>query len=174
MTPDTNPATLALDEEAVQAVLSAIGDGFTPAEAAGIGQDQLEALYSLAYRLYSAGELTDAETAFRALCLYDYRDNRYWLGLGATLQALGKLTLAAEVYGMASLATNLSDPAPIFYAGLCQLKSGDLESADASFAAVVALAKPDDPKDKAVMAKASDLRQVIKEKLASQEKGGGK
>jgi type III secretion system low calcium response chaperone LcrH/SycD len=152
--------------------MDAIADGLTPAETAGVEREQLEALYSLGHRLYSSGELADAETAFKALCLYDYRDGRFWMGLGAALQGQGKLSLAAEVYGMAGLATHLKDPAPFFYAGLCQLKNGDLVSADASLAAVESLGEPGDPKDAAVKAKAANLRLVIKGKAGGAGEAG--
>jgi type III secretion system low calcium response chaperone LcrH/SycD len=165
MTTNTNSTQIELNEDDLRAVMAAIADGLTPAETSGVDQEQLEALYSLGHRLYSTGELADAETAFKALCLYDYRDSRFWMGLGATLQAQSKLSLAAEVYGMAGLATNLKDPAPFFYAGLCQLKNGDLVSADASLAVVESLGEPGDPKNEALKVKAANLRLVIKDKV---------
>jgi type III secretion system low calcium response chaperone LcrH/SycD len=172
MTTNTDTPKFDLNEDDVRAVMVAISDGLTPAETAGVEQEQLEALYSLGHRLYSSGELADAETAFKALCLYDYRDTRFWMGLGATLQAQSKLDLAAEVYGMAGLASNLKDPAPFFYAGLCQLKNGDLASADASLAAVESLGEPGDPKVEAIKSKAANLRLVIKDKVGGAGEAG--
>jgi type III secretion system low calcium response chaperone LcrH/SycD len=151
-------------QEDIQSIIDAMADGFTPAEAAGVEQARLEALYALGHSLYSSGEYQDAETAFRALCLYDYRDNRFWMGLGASLQAQNKLALATEVYSMAGLATSLKDPAPFYYAGLCFLKMGDLESADGSFSAMEVMGEPGNDKDEAFKAKAANLRVVIAEK----------
>jgi type III secretion system low calcium response chaperone LcrH/SycD len=159
--------TLELNEDDIQTILAAMIDGVSPAEAIGLGQDKLEALYALGHRLYSAGEFKDAETAFRALCLYDYSDSRFMMGLGASLQAQEKLTLAAEIYGLAGLASSLADPAPFFYAGLCQLRNGDLESADATLAAIESMGTPGNTKDDAFKVKAVNLRSAIREKLAS-------
>jgi type III secretion system low calcium response chaperone LcrH/SycD len=166
-----NNDRIELNEDDVRAVIGAIESGLTPAEAAGVGQERLEALYALAHRLYSSGEYQDAETAFRALCLYDYRDSRFWMGLGATLQAEEKLAMAAEVYGMAGLVANLGDPTPFFFAGLCQLKNGDLVSADATLAGLQHFGTPGDPKHEAIMTKAANLRIVIKEKLSAAQEG---
>jgi type III secretion system low calcium response chaperone LcrH/SycD len=170
-----NPEPLELNEEDIGFILSSIQKGFTPAQVTGFDQEKLEALYAVGHRLYSTGEFKDAETAFRSLCLFDYNDSRYWMGLGAALQAQDKLALAIEVYGMAGLASLLNDPAPFYYAGLCHLKSGDFESADACFSALEIMGEAGDAKADAVKAKAANLRAVIKEKLAgapaNQEEG---
>ena len=96
--------TVEFTEDDIRTILDAMSAGLSPAEVAGVDQDRLEALYALGHRLYTVGELKDAETAFKSLCLYDYRDPRFWMGLGATLQAQERFAMAAEVYGLAGLA----------------------------------------------------------------------
>ncbi|MDR2442239.1 MAG: SycD/LcrH family type III secretion system chaperone [Deltaproteobacteria bacterium] len=160
------PTPLDLTEDDINFMLSAISDGVSPAAVAGLDQDNLEALYALGHRLYSSGQYKDAETAFRALCLYDYHDTRFWMGLGASLQAQEKLAMAAEVYAMAGLSTSLSDPSPFYYAALCQLKLGQFDSADATLEAIESMGTPGNSQDESFQKKAANLRSVIKEKLS--------
>jgi type III secretion system low calcium response chaperone LcrH/SycD len=169
---NTDKDTLdALSLDDVKDLVSAISEGASPAEAAGLSQEQLEALYSLGHWLYSTGEFKDAETAFRSLCLYDYHDSRFWMGLGATLQAQEKLNMAAEVYGMAGMVSKLADPAPFYYAGLCLMRLGDFEGADASLRTVEILGQPGQEKGEDFKTKAVNLRAIIKEKLVQPKDG---
>ncbi|MDR2367087.1 MAG: SycD/LcrH family type III secretion system chaperone [Deltaproteobacteria bacterium] len=161
-----NTAEVTLNEDDIQAICTALQDGFTPAQTAGTDQKQLEALYSLGHSFFSSGQYKDAQTIFQSLCLFDYRDERYWMGLGACLQAQDKLDMAAEVYGMAALTTSLGDPTPLYYASLCQLKNDDLESADATLTAIKLIGNPGDPKHDAIYAKANNLHEIVKERMA--------
>ncbi|MDR2302056.1 MAG: SycD/LcrH family type III secretion system chaperone [Deltaproteobacteria bacterium] len=160
---------LNLSEDEIKAFCEAIQEGFTPAQAAGTDQKQLEALYSLGHGFFSSGRYKDAQTIFQSLCLYDYRDQRYWMGLGASLQSQDNLTMAAEVYGMAGMVTNLQDPTPFYYAGLCQLKDGELESADATLNALKLMGTAGDPNHEAIYAKAANLHEIVKEKMAQDD-----
>jgi type III secretion system low calcium response chaperone LcrH/SycD len=165
-----------LSLEDVKTLVAAISEGVSPAEVAGLSKEELEALYSLGHWLYSTGEFRDAETAFRSLCLYDYHDSRYWMGLGATLQAQDKLSMAAEVYGMAGMVSKLEDPAPFYYAGLCLMRLGDFDGADASLRTVEILGQPGQEKNEGFKTKAINLRAVIKEKMGppKESQEGGK
>ena len=158
-TPDN--ASAEFSEDDIRKIVAALESGRTPAEVAGVPRERLEALYALGHHLYSVGEFKDAETTFKSLCLYDYRDPRFWMGLGATLQAQERFAMAAEVYGLAGLASNLGDPSPFYYAALCHLKLGDLEAAEEILGSVQAMGKGA-PKDEALMAKAANLAAVVK------------
>jgi type III secretion system low calcium response chaperone LcrH/SycD len=172
MTVNDNPVRLELTEANVQEILQAMSDGAVPADAAGIDSNTLEALYALGHRLYTAGEYKDSETAFHSLCMYDYSDSRYWMGLAASLQAQNRLEMAAEIYGMAGLASKLSDPAPFYYAAVCQLRLGDLESADATLTALETMARPDDPGAESVLDKARRLQSIVKDSLEKKSEKG--
>jgi type III secretion system low calcium response chaperone LcrH/SycD len=148
-------------QEDVDKLAKLLLDGATPAGVAGIDQDQLEALYALGHRLYAAGSYADAETIFSSLCLYDYGDRRFWMGLGASLQGGGKLEQAVDVYSMAGLRTSLKDPEPFYYAALCFLKLGNIEAVKATLDGIELMGVPGNAAHAAFKKKAADLREVI-------------
>jgi type III secretion system low calcium response chaperone LcrH/SycD len=169
MSETPNTAAIEFTEDDIRNIVEALNSGLTPAEAAGVDQNSLEALYALGHRLYSVGEFKDAETAFKSLCLYDYRDPRFWMGFGAALQAQERFAMAAEVYGLAGLASKLGDPSPFYYAALCNLKLGNLEAAEEILGSVQALGTKGDPKDEALKAKAANLMAIVKAGMARKE-----
>ncbi|MDR1578568.1 MAG: SycD/LcrH family type III secretion system chaperone [Deltaproteobacteria bacterium] len=157
-----------ISEEDLQTVMECVAKGVTPAEVAGVGQDRLEALYALGHRLYTTGEYQDAETVFKSLCIYDYHDDRFWMGLGATFQAQKNYQRAIDVYSMAGMTTGLNDPTPFYYAALCFLKLGDKQSADVSLSAIKAIGQSDNSKHADIKAKAASLRSLLQDQLISQ------
>ncbi|MDR3203458.1 MAG: tetratricopeptide repeat protein [Deltaproteobacteria bacterium] len=92
------------------------------AELSDLGSERLEALYLLGHSLYIMGEYEDALTAFKALCVYEQREARFWLGLGAIYQATNKLSQAVDAYLMCSISQGFSDPYPMLLSGQCLLK----------------------------------------------------
>lgn len=129
-------------EEQLKTMVEGFFQGASVGAVCNVQQEQLEAGYALAYNLYTAGSYADAETMFRALCLYDHNDERYWMGLAGCRQALGQHAAAIDAYGMAGMASALSDPTPFVHAGLCYMKLGDKENARATFAGVEVMGDP--------------------------------
>ncbi|MDR1947267.1 MAG: SycD/LcrH family type III secretion system chaperone [Desulfovibrio sp.] len=125
------------------AMLDALLKGATLGDVAGVDKEALEAGYALAYSLYSSGNFKDAETMFKALCLYDNNDERFWLGLAGCRQMNGDLAGAVDAYAFAGVAGGLSNPSPLVHAGLCWLKLGDKENAAALFRAALELGAAD-------------------------------
>ncbi|UQZ90978.1 CesD/SycD/LcrH family type III secretion system chaperone [Deltaproteobacteria bacterium Smac51] len=147
-------------EDFLADVMYTLKTGLPPAVMAGISPEQLEALYGLGYQLYTSGGYEDAETVFQALCLYDYNQARFWMGLAGTQQALGKYLIAVDSYSMAALAEGLNDPEPVYYGGLCCLKADELERAKGALEAIPflegAAAKPE------IVEKAKNLLEIIR------------
>jgi type III secretion system low calcium response chaperone LcrH/SycD len=156
------PKQKELTAEEVRALMEAMDNGLTNADLAGITDGQLEALYALGHNLYTAGRHQDAETVFQALCLYDYTQSRFWLGLAGSLQANGHYQKAAEGYSMAALSDGLKDPSPFYYAAICFLKMGDAESALGSLTGLTGLAEEGNPAHEPWVAKARNLAEVIR------------
>jgi len=94
-------------------------DGKTIKEMKGIDDDQMEALYGIAYNYYSADKLEDAIRTFSMLAMLNPYDSKYWKGLGASLQVQKHYEKAAEAYGMAATTAGIHDPTPHFHAGEC-------------------------------------------------------
>ena len=134
-----------MTREELDVFLEGVFTGLPLGEAAGVKKEAIEAGYGLAFSLYNSGKFKDAETMFKALCIYDHQDERFWMGLGGCRQMNDNLDGAIDAYGMATLMGSLSGPAPSVHAGLCYLKKGDKENARALFDAAVELG---DPKNK--------------------------
>ncbi|NDL61515.1 type III secretion system translocator chaperone SicA [Acerihabitans arboris] len=99
---------------------NAVNSGITLKEVHDIPQDMMEGLYAHAYNYYNKGQLDEAATFFRFLCIYDFYNPEYYIGLGAVYQLKKEYQKAADIYAVAfSLAQN--DYRPIFFNGQCQL-----------------------------------------------------
>jgi type III secretion system low calcium response chaperone LcrH/SycD len=163
MTDNAAPQTaLEISPEELQVIMEAVLQGARPADAAGVPQKQLEALYALGYNFYTAGRFEDAQTVFQGLCLFDHADSRFWTGLGASLQAGGRFDKAIDVYSMAAMTTGLADPAPIYYAAQCYLKMGRPEEAVAALEGIPALGAEGNAAHAAVKAQAAGLLEALK------------
>lgn len=89
-------------------------------------QEDLDVLYSLAYRLYQSGDYGQAKTVFHQLVLLEPLIQKYWLGLGVCLQLEKKYEEALKTWGMASVLDGY-DPTPHFHAAECNFALGDLD-----------------------------------------------
>lgn len=103
--------------------------GTSVAEALGLTPEKMEPLYALGYSLYNSGKYEDAIKVFRALCLYQSTDVRFWMGLGGCQDSLKKYQDAAQAYAMGAVVTGLRDPEPMYYVGLSCLKDNKRQEA---------------------------------------------
>ena len=99
----------------------------------GITPENLETLYALGYSLYNSGKYEDSLKVFRALCLYESTDVRFWLGLGGCQDNLKRYQEAAQAYAMGAVMSGLTDPEPMYYAALCFLKDNKKPEAIEAF-----------------------------------------
>ncbi|MER8447296.1 SycD/LcrH family type III secretion system chaperone [Mesorhizobium sp. M1066] len=104
----------------------------------GMTDDELEAVYALGHRFYSAGKYFDALNFFRFLCMHRYIDPRFWFGFGAASQMLGDSANAVRAYGMAAL-LNDEDPQIPFRAAKCLIKLDQPAAAVSALESVLAL-----------------------------------
>ena len=85
-------------EKKVEDFVALLKSGGAIADVAGITDEQLESLYALAYQNYAVKSYLDAKNIFRALCLYDHTQQRFYMGLAASQQGLGEYADAAQSY----------------------------------------------------------------------------
>ncbi|MDR3175514.1 MAG: SycD/LcrH family type III secretion system chaperone [Desulfovibrio sp.] len=142
-------------------MIDALLGGATLADAAGVGKEALEAGYGLAHSLYGSGNFKDAETMFKALCLYDNGDERFWLGLAGCRQMNGDLAAAIDAYALAGVAGSLANPAPLVHGGLCWLKLGDKENAAALFRAALDIGDKDNAEHAGYRARAQAVLDLL-------------
>lgn len=126
-------------QEQLDAMLEGLERGATVGDVINLNPEAIESGYSLAYSLYTAGNYKDAETMFRALCVYDHTDQRFWMGLGGCRQMNGDLQGAIDAYGFGAYTSAFGDPAPLVHGALCCLKLGEKEDAKGLFTAALGL-----------------------------------
>lgn len=108
-------------EELFDRVLEGVQEGATFKDMYGISSDTMEAIYAHAYDFYQQGRLDEAESLFRLLCIYDFHNADYALGLGAVFQLKKRYEKALDVYAMAYTIGGGNDERAMFYAGECNL-----------------------------------------------------
>ena len=137
-----------------------IKDGATMKQLKGISNEELEAVYSLAFGYYRTGRFEDAFKLFQFLVLFDHLNAKYWFGLGAVQQAMKDFGNAVVSYGYSSF-LNLKNPKPQFHAAECFLALGDRTNALSSLAALDEFCPTDTDIGREYRAKAEELKKVV-------------
>jgi type III secretion system low calcium response chaperone LcrH/SycD len=130
------------------------------ADLRNITSDELDAVYALAYTEYGQQHYEKAEKLFLFLCLYDHRQEKHWMGLGACRQQLGSLKPAAQAYLMAGV-LQVDDPAPPLQMGECLLSLDDLDEAERVLKLALHTASQD-PRHAKVKARAEALLNAVR------------
>ena len=142
-------------------MVEGVQKGLTFADVASITPEYIENLYALAYSLYPSSNHKDAEVVFQALCLYNHKDIRFWMGLAGCRQANGNLRGAIDAYGMAGTVALLKDPQPFLYAARCYIQLGEKENAIAALKGLVELGDANSPAHAQCHAKARALLALL-------------
>ncbi|WP_233592558.1 type III secretion system translocator chaperone SicA [Erwinia psidii] len=107
-------------ESYTHGLIDAIQNGAALKDVQGVSDETMHDVYRLAYEFYHHGKLNDAESLFRFLCVYDFYNPEYAMGLAAVHQLKKNYSKAIDFYALAySLAKE--DYRPMFYAGQCNL-----------------------------------------------------
>lgn len=118
-----------IDEAQFQGLVDRfLTQGATFKQLKGFTEDEMEAVYSVAYNLFQNGKLDDAEKVFRFLCFFDHLSQKYWLGLGACRKALKNFAGAIDCFGLAGM-LDLKDPRPAVQAAECHIQLGNRDEA---------------------------------------------
>lgn len=95
-------------------------------------------VYSLACDYYDKGLIVQAEKIFHSLCLYDFTNIDYLLGLAAVNQVKKQYQKAINLYSLA-ISLDENNFMARFYSGQCYFFMGENESAMNYFLSVVDL-----------------------------------
>ena len=128
----------------------------------GVTNDELEAVYSLAFGYYQTGKYEEAHKLFQFLVLFDHLNAKYWFGLGAVQQATKDYQNAVVSYGYCSF-LKLDNPKPQLHAAECFLALGDKRSAASALEALNEYCPKDTDIGREYRAKAAKLREVVGE-----------
>ena len=101
-------------------ICQALMDGASYKDIHGIPQSTMDGLYAYAYEFYQQGKLSEAETFFRFLSIYDFYNTDYVMGLAAIYQLTKRYEKATELYSLAFVLAK-DDYRPLFHAGQCNL-----------------------------------------------------
>jgi len=137
-------------------------------DAHGITDEEIEAIYSVAYNLYENGKYDDALQVFKFLCFFDHLEKKYWLGLGAVHQMLKQYDDAVNAYSMAAM-LDIDDPAPASHAADCLLLAGKKEEAESALNFVLEFA-PENEQGKPFRQRAESVLGLMEADTAQEEK----
>jgi len=137
--------------------------------AKGISDEELNAVYSLAYSYYSTGRYDEALKLFKFLVMFDHMSQKFWTGLGSTHQMLKQYDDAIAAYAQAAM-FDLENPRPMYYAALCHLAKGDKVHAASAVRAIEIFCTKKDAKTAPFIEKAAALRAAIGEEAFAELK----
>lgn len=123
-------------DRVAEQVAKAVLEGATLKDLRGLRADQMDELYAYAYEFYEQGRLDDAQKFFHFLCIYDFNNTQYWMGLAAVHQLKQDYQKAVDLYAVA-FAQSTNDYLPMLYSGQCQLALGKAGKAKACFEGVL-------------------------------------
>jgi type III secretion system low calcium response chaperone LcrH/SycD len=155
----TDKAMEQLREMATNAALGALA-GEPLKIAKGISDEELNAVYSLAYSYYNTGRYDEALKLFKFLVLLDHMSQKFWTGLGSVYQVMKKWDEAIAAYAQA-MVFDVSRPKPIYYAALCYFAKGEKLHAASSVVSFDLCCKGSDPETVKFRAKIDALRAAI-------------
>ena len=147
-------------EKIAEGVKSLIEKGSTLKQLKGVSNEELEAVYSLAFGYYRTGKYDEASKLFQFLVLFDHLNAKFWFGLGAVQQALKDYQGAVSSYGYCSF-LNLENPKPQYHAAECFLAIGDKRNAASSLEALNEYCPENTDVGREYRAKAAKLREMI-------------
>lgn len=151
------------DEKTLELIQEAVLEGMTLKDAHGIPDEMMASLYAYAYDFYDKGQLEQAETFFRFLCLYDFYNTDYIMGLAAVYQLKKRYDKAIGLYAVA-FGLDGKDYRPMFYTGQCHLFERKAAKARQCFEIVAK-----DSKDAALIAKSQAYLQALAKKGGRQD-----
>ena len=148
--------------ETIENAAKSFMEGATIKELKGLTNDEMEAVYSLAFNFYRTGKFDDAEKLFNFLALFDHLNAKYWMGVGAVRQVKKDYVNAVQAYGYASF-LDLKNPKPQLHAAECFLALGDKRNAASSLEALDMFCPKDTDVGREYRTKAAELRKLVGE-----------
>ncbi|WP_085723138.1 type III secretion system translocator chaperone SicA [Pseudomonas sp. R37(2017)] len=131
------------DEQLALEVVDAVLGGVALKDVQGISDEHMNSLYAFAFQFYEQGRLDDAEKFFHFLCIYDFNNSHYWMGLAAVHQLKQNHQKAIDLYAIA-FAQGKNDYRPMLHSGQCHLALGKIGKARLCFEYVLEQDRQDD------------------------------
>lgn len=148
-----------------KSILDHLSAGGTLKTVVNLSDQELEAVYAVAYNNFNARKFEEAADLFRFLCLYDHTEPRWAYGLGVVEQQRKNYDAAVNAYALATV-LDVDDPRPQAQAGYCLMaKEAWPEAVSALEGAVMAAGS--DPRHAGVREQAESLLATARTRLAA-------
>ena len=81
--------------------MQVLAGGGTLADLRGLGEQDIETIYSIGFNFYNQAKYAQAEPMFQFACVYSHLERRYWMALGNCRQMAKNYQGAIDAYGFA-------------------------------------------------------------------------
>lgn len=142
------------------------GNARTFRDLTNLTPQSMEVIYMVAFNQYNAGRYDESEKVFRMLSMLNHFEAKYWMGLGASREMLGKHEEALKAYSFLTV-LDMRNPVPIFQTSKCFLALGKHDEALSGFRATV-FNSQDKPEHAALLQQAEGLIEVLERKLKAE------
>ncbi len=146
-------------EELADMITNFLNNGKTLKDMKGLTDENMEAIYGVAYQFYNSGNFEQAVKVFQFLCYFDHLEKKFWMGLGATRQMLKKYSEAIDAYSFAAL-LDVNDPRPPLQAADCHMALGNRDAAISGLTAAIEWSG-DNPQYQTVKERATALLELL-------------
>jgi len=102
--------------------------GITLKDIEDVSDETMEEMYACAYYLYQERRLDEAEVLFKLLCMYDFNNPDYVIGIGSVYQLKKNYQKACDFYALAFVMAE-NNYLPMLYGGQCNLLMGNVGKA---------------------------------------------
>jgi type III secretion system low calcium response chaperone LcrH/SycD len=136
------------DEQMALDIVDAVLGGSALKDVQGISDEHMASLYAFAFQFYEQGRLDDAQKFFHFLCIYDFNNSHYWMGLAAVHHLKEDHQKAIDLYAIA-FAQGRNDYRPMLHTGQCHLVLGKIGKARLCFECVLEHATQKDLREQA-------------------------
>lgn len=143
-----------------------VANGLKPKDFLGLTDENMEAIYGVAYNFYQGGKYEEAHRFFQLLCTCDLSQTKYWMGLGACRQMMKEYEPAILAYAFASVVEDDINPTALYSAGECFLALDIIDRAEAAMDAVVSVAE-DKKQYEDLVKKAKAIKEILVKKKAA-------
>ncbi|MCC9620359.1 SycD/LcrH family type III secretion system chaperone [Thalassospira sp. MA62] len=125
----TEQTTEAFNPEVLETMVQELFENkSTIAALRGLGEDELEAIYTLGFNAYAQGKYHDGAQTFSMLSVYNHFEPKYHKGLAACCQMLQMYPEAIQSYGAALTLAPL-DVDPKLHIAECLIAIGEADDA---------------------------------------------
>ncbi len=154
-------------QEIEDLAIECLADGIPLSVIKNYSDDEIEAVYNVAYNLYQQHQYEDAKKLFTFLVLHEHADSRFSIGLGGCYQLMGQYDKAIIIYSTAAV-IDATNPMPAFHACECYMALKDWDNAKKAVTSIeiICVATADEADHSGLLKKVAAMFDLIDERAA--------